>query len=55
MRSRTYLIEQAMMARRLAAGIGCPRATEDLHAYADRCDRERYALDVPEQQIFVST
>jgi len=42
---RSYLIEQAAKARRLADAVGCQRATADLQAYATVCDRERRVLD----------
>ena len=42
---RSYLIEQAAKARRLAEAVGCPRTTADLQAYAIGCDREYRVLD----------
>jgi len=42
---RTYLIEQAKKARRLAATVGCVRASADLQAYACGCDDELRALN----------
>jgi hypothetical protein len=42
---RSYLIEQASKARRLAADIACPRTSGDLEAYATGCDQERRVLD----------
>lgn len=42
---RSYLIEQAAKARRLAGAVGCARTTTDLEAYATTCDRERRVLD----------
>ena len=51
MPQRSYLIEQAAKARRLATVVGCSRTSSDLEAYAAGCDREWDAIEQQAVQV----